>query len=120
MPETVVRLILVLAVLGVVAVAVTVMRMRARSSSRRVSQPDLEAGVYLFTSATCLDCERAREVVLTRFGPSGFTELAWEQSPEVFARLSIDKVPSTLLVEETGSARLWEGQPDEMISAVDP
>jgi hypothetical protein len=47
-------------------------------------------------------------------------EYTWEQHPETFTTLGIDRVPCTLVIDEGGGGVLWRGQPDRMISGVDP
>jgi hypothetical protein len=53
-------------------------------------------------------------------GESNLVEYVWEQHPETFAALSIDRVPCTLVVDGEGRGVLWRGQPDRMIYPVDP
>lgn len=80
----------------------------------------LDPGIYLFTSASCADCQTARESHIKRFGREGFIEYTWEAEPGIFGTLSIDKVPCSVVVDDARRATLWIGQPDPMIYPVDP
>ncbi|MEX1037230.1 MAG: hypothetical protein WDZ96_00075 [Acidimicrobiia bacterium] len=120
MSELSLRLVVVGGVLALVAVAVLFLRRRDRSPSRRVGKVGFEPGIYLFTSASCLDCHVARELLETRLGADGFVEYAWEEHPRIFETLSIDRVPCSLVVDVDGRGTLWIGHPDPMIYALDP
>jgi len=111
-------------VLGAVAMAVAaILIQRALAGRHRpvlVQQTALGFGVYLFTSATCPDCETARRLLAAAIGPSGFVELSWEQRPELFRDLGVDAVPATLIVAESGSSTLYPGRPDFALEALSP
>jgi hypothetical protein len=120
MSDQYLRLTFVGGAIFLVFLVVFILRRRDRAESIRVGRVELDPGIYLFTSATCGTCDAARRQLELRFGRANLVEYEWEQSPEVFAALSIDKVPCTLIVDEDGDGVLWRGQPDRMISAVDP
>jgi hypothetical protein len=111
-------------VLGAVVVAVAAILIQRAVTGRRrpvpVQQTTLGAGVYLFTSATCPDCETARRLLAGGIGPSGFVELSWEDRPEVFQDLGVDAVPATLIVGESGSSTLYPGRPDFALEVLSP
>jgi Uri superfamily endonuclease len=120
MSDIAVRLVVVGGVIVVVFLVVFYLRRRDRAESIRVGRVGLDPGIYLFTSATCATCEKARRHLERRLGESNFVEYVWEQHPETFAALSIERVPCTLVVDEGGRGVLWRGQPDRMIYPVDP
>ena len=59
----------------------------------------LDPGTYLFTSARCAECAVARSQL------ESFTEISWEGQPDVFNRLGVTAVPSTLVVDSAGVVR---------------
>lgn len=120
MSDLTLRLVVVGGVLALVAVVVLVLRFRDRAPSRPVGTVPLDPGIYLFTSATCADCHSARERLQRAIGSERFVEYTWESDPAVFESLSIDRVPCSVTVDEARRGTLWIGQPDRMISAVDP
>ena len=120
MSDLTLRLVVVGGVIAVVFLVVLYLRLRDRAESIRVGSVDLDPGVYLFTSATCATCEKARKHLEGRLGESNLVEFEWEEHPETFSALSIDRVPCTLVVDEGGRGVLWRGQPDRMIYPVDP
>lgn len=101
------RLLVVLAMCVLVVAIVLVARLRPRLQSRRLPATGLPAGLYLLTSDGCATCDQARATLSAR--PADFTELRWQSEPEVFERLSVDAVPSVLLVGSDGIARWWRG-----------
>ena len=111
-------------VLGAVVLAVGAVlilrKMADRRSPVRVRQTTLDAGVYLFTSATCSDCETARQMLVGALGPSGFVELSWESDAGTFRDIGIDAVPATLIVSEAGGAVLYPGRPDRALEGLGP
>lgn len=120
MSELTLRLVVVAGVLALVVAIVMFLRLRDRAPSRPLGKVTLDPGIYFFTSAACDDCHSARKQLLMALGPQGFVEYSWETDPGVFTTLSIDKVPCSVTVDEARRATLWIGQPDRMISAVDP
>nr|PZN35840.1 MAG: hypothetical protein DIU67_02180 [Actinomycetota bacterium] len=102
-------------VVGGAALAVAVFAWawnRARSRPRRrIASTGLGAGVYLFTSAGCDQCARARELLTASLGEGGFTEIPWERQADVFDRLGIKAAPSTLVVKGDGSGVWYAGVP---------
>lgn len=114
------RLVVVGGLIAVVFLVVLYLRRRDLAESIRMGNVGFDPGIYLFTSATCATCEKARQQLERRLGQAGFVEYTWEQHSETFATLGIDRVPCTLVVDEGGRGVLWRGQPDRMISGVDP
>jgi hypothetical protein len=114
------RLVVVGGAIVLVLLVVFFLRLRDRAESIRVGRVDFDPGVYLFTSATCATCDEARIQLKGRLGELNLVEYVWEQHPETFAALSIDRVPCTLVVDGEGRGVLWRGQPDRMIYPVDP
>ncbi len=100
------RALIVLAVAAVVALVVVALRRLPRTRPRTIPAPGLEPGVYLLTSGGCETCEAARATLRAR--GAAFTEMSWEDEPEVFQRLGIDAVPSVLVVDN-GRGRWWRG-----------
>lgn len=111
-------------VLGAVVAAVTmILILRQKASHRRpvrVQQDILGLGVYLFTSASCPDCESARRVLLGAVGPSGFIELSWDSDPEIFRELGVGAVPATLIVSDSDGSTLYPGLPDRALQVLSP
>ena len=106
----------------VAAVALTlILRQRAgRHRPVRVQQSKLGIGVYLFSSASCPDCESARRVLREAIGPSAFVELSWESEPEIFRELGVHAVPATLIVSDSDGSTLYPGRPDRALEALGP
>ncbi|MDP9495606.1 MAG: hypothetical protein M3P87_10245 [Actinomycetota bacterium] len=111
-------------VLGAVVLAVGAVlilrKLAGRRSPVRIRQTTLDAGVYLFTSATCADCETARQMLVGALGSSGFVELSWESAQGAFRDLGINAVPATLIVGEAGGALLYPGRPDQALEGLGP
>jgi hypothetical protein len=114
------RLVVIAGVLALVAAIVMFLRLKDRAPSRPLGRVALDPGIYLFSSAACADCHAARERLQHALGPQRFVEYTWESDPAVFESLSIDRVPCSVSVDQERRATLWIGQPDRMISAVDP
>ncbi|MGA7270521.1 MAG: hypothetical protein WB239_05550 [Acidimicrobiia bacterium] len=101
------RLGLVIVIVVAVALLTLAVRRRPLRRSRRIDAGDLAPGLYLFTSGGCDSCERARRQLRKR--RLAFTEFYWEEKPEQFKELSIDAVPSLVLVQQGGKGRWWRG-----------
>lgn len=101
------RLLLVLMTIALAGAAGLAARRRSRR--RRVTWPGL-SGVVLFTAAGCDTCDRA-QTVLTSAGV-GFTQVRWEERPDLFHRHGIGKVPTVGLVDAGGRGWASEGVPD--------
>ena len=91
-------------------------RLRAGDAWRFISETGLRSGTYLFTSAACGDCNAARE----KLGRAAYTEYTWEEAAELFKRLGIAEVPSTLFVVDDGSGSWHRGVPGERLSKHNP
>ncbi len=103
MGDTTVRVLIVLgAGLAVAIFALVLQGLRSRPT-RVIANTGLTPGTYLFTSATCQECSNARSAL------EDFVEISWEERPDVFSRLEVTKVPSTLVVDSAGSGtwRAW-------------
>lgn len=120
MDETTLRLVLIGSSLAVALGVVGVLRSRGDRRVRRLRVASLDPGVYLFTSATCAECEPARRRMVELRGEGGYVELGWEGRPELFTELGVDQVPSTLVVGGDGRARLYPGVPARLVDIVDP
>lgn len=120
MDELVTRLALIGGTLVLAALGVLVMRVRARRSAREVAATGLAAGVYLFTSSECPDCEKARRRIIEELGEGSFVEIRWEDEPETFDELEVDVVPATLVVTDGGKGTLFPGAPERAIAQVGP
>jgi len=120
MDEVLARVGLILGAIAVAAAVTASIRWRERKVPRRIDDPGLAPGVYLFTSAACPDCVPARERLTEALGEAGFVEVAWEEQPEVFQRVGAAGVPSTLVVDDSGRGRLWPGQPDAVLKRLGP
>lgn len=121
MSEIEVRLIAVIGAIGVgIAVSLILGRRPARRSPSELEQNRLGPGVYLFTSASCPDCETVRDALLESIGPAGFYELNWETDPEIFRELGVDAVPATLVVTATEGSTLYPGAPSRAAGGLSP
>ena len=99
--DFVVRLLVVLAAAGAVA-AVALYRPR-RSKARLDVEGNLAGpGVYFITAAKCDTCDEARLVNSKVLGESGFTELSWEEHPELLTRIRVAEIPLSVVVGHGG------------------
>ncbi len=119
MSEVWLRLLIVAAAVVISAVVVMALRHR-RPDPVETGSYGLDPGVYLFTSATCADCEPARARLEEALGVAGFVEIQWEQLPGLFADIGIDVVPCTLVVTGDGSASQFPGLPDRALEKLNP
>lgn len=102
--------IVVVAVVFATALGIAMARRGRQRAVRMIPSSDLAAGLYFFSSDGCATCDAARALLVDSRGDD-FDEFVWEQHPQTFQKLAIDAVPSVLLVDETGSGRLYPGQP---------
>ena len=79
---------------------------------RRLGKVDLNPGVYLFGSATCLSCQPARDRLRRSVGDR-LIEVGWEGHQKQFEELSIDEIPTTVIVDSRGQARAYPGTPPD-------
>lgn len=118
MDETWARVVLVSGALLVAGALAVWQRRRATSKPERsIDAAGFDPGVYFFSSSACASCARARQKLEARLG-DGFVEYNWEQAPGTFADLDVDAVPAVLIVDESGSATLFPGQPDRALRRV--
>lgn len=113
MDDLVVRIAVVTSVALAVAVVLALMRRRG-AAPRRIPSSGLAPGTYLFTSASCDECDIARRRLDRLIGEENYTELAWEADPAVFGRLGVDEAPSTLFVRPDGSGIWQRGVPSRL------
>lgn len=99
--EVLIRILAVTAAAGVVVLAALVRRSPAAS---RLPVEGLLSGpgVYLFTAAACDACDRAREVYRSALGADGFTELTWEEHPDLLTSLGVGEIPVGAMVDGSG------------------
>ena len=116
MDEVWARVGLVVAALVVAGAIVYLQRRRLRIPERDVEAPQLAAGLYLFTSATCSTCQAAREKLIARVGDEGFEEFLWEHDRRIFDDLEIDAVPAVLVMKETGRGRVYPGRVEKALA----
>ena len=96
-----VRLLVVLAAVGVVA-AVALFRPKRPRTPLSVEGNLAGPGVYLFTAAGCDACDEARSVYREVLGESGFTERSWEEHSDLLARVGVADIPSGAVVGADG------------------
>lgn len=121
MNEVVDRLFWIVGAVGVAIAAILIMRKESgRLRPVRIDQSTLGSGIYLFTSATCPDCETARSLLSGAIGSTGFAELRWESDPGVFNDVGVSAVPATLIVAESGESNLYPGRPDKAVESLSP
>lgn len=119
MSEPVLRMTLIVGVIVVSLVVVWLDRVRRSRRPRSIVSTGLDEGLYLFTSASCPECASARAVLDEAVG-DGYEEVDWEGHPELFERLQISEVPTTLLVASDGSARALPGDPTRALGSFGP
>jgi hypothetical protein len=108
--ETLVRVVVVAAVLATAAVALWWGRRVRWALPRPGKAKGLAPGVYFFSSAGCTPCARTRQILGDRFG-SGYTEIDYETHPSEFIGKGIGKVPTVIVVETGGKVTVFEGVP---------
>ena len=113
MDETWLRLALVGAALIVAVLFTWYLRSRDRRSPA-IDARSLGPGVYFFSSATCASCSEARQTLEAVAGHRGFTEYAWETTPDVFTEVGVETVPATLVVYSSGKTELHTGTPRQI------
>jgi hypothetical protein len=119
MSEVWLRLVIVV---GAVAISLLIV-FAIRRLPRRPAPGDgrgLDPGIYLFTSATCADCEGAKARLADLLGSAGYVEIRWEDEPGLFTRLDIGAVPCTIVVSDDGSASVHPGMPDRALRGLNP
>ncbi|MGH8948094.1 MAG: glutaredoxin family protein [Acidimicrobiia bacterium] len=119
MTELWLRLAIVIAAVALSLLIIVMMRRRpGRSETGDVG--GLDPAVYLFTSATCVDCAGARARLTDLLGSVGYVEIRWEDEPGLFTRLGVDGVPCTVVVGGDGSASLHPGMPGRALRVLNP
>ena len=99
--EAAVRLVVVALVAGLV-VGVARFRPRPRRDALNLEGNLAGPGIFLFTATGCDSCDAARDLYARVLGSNGFTELAWEEHPDVFARLGVHEIPSGCALDAFG------------------
>lgn len=99
--EVLIRILAVTAAAG--AVVLVALVRRSPAASRLPVEGLLSGpGVYLFTAAACDACDRAREVYRSALGADGFTELTWEEHPDLLTSLGVGEIPVGAMVDGSG------------------
>lgn len=119
MSEPFLRIALIVGVIALSLVVVWLGRVRSSRRPRPVVSTGLDEGLYLFTSSSCAECASARAVLEEAVG-DGYSEVDWETHPELFERLRIGAVPTTLLVGADGSALAFSGDPTRALGSFGP
>lgn len=99
--EVAVRL-LVVALIAALVVGIARFRPRPPREALNLEGNLAGPGVFLFTATGCDSCDSARDVYVRVLGSNGFTELAWEEHPDVFERLGVDEIPSGCALDASG------------------
>jgi hypothetical protein len=100
-------------VVGVAGVALSVARALRKGVAVRRKPVQLVlpvGGLVLFTSESCATCEWAR-AALVEAGVSDITHVDWETSPEIFMAAGVDRVPTLVWLDSTGSGWMVHGVP---------
>jgi len=116
MNDVTVRALVVTALVTAALLTAWMLERRRASKPRKIQTTGLRAGIYLFTSDTCAECNPARDLLVSSLGETGFTEIAWSDDPALFERLQIPQVPASLRVDADGSGRCWFGDPKRMLA----
>ena len=104
--------LLVVVLAAAVVVGIARFRPRRDRSTLRVQGNLAGPGVYLFTAAACDSCDSARAVYVRVLGEDGFTELTWEDRPELLTRLGVAKIPVSTVLDAAGrEVRSFVGAP---------
>lgn len=118
MDDIIGRVLVVAAVVAISLLIVRLLKGREAAPYRRIKSTGLSPGVYFFSSAACGDCGPVRTSLIERLGPEGFVEFSWERDPAFLEKLTIEGVPATLVVEESGHGRLWPGDAESMFRSL--
>lgn len=110
MSETILRLVVLLGVILVVALVAWIGSRRHLARPEEAIRTDLAPGVHLFSSSTCGSCAQVRGVLTDVVG-AGFAEIRFEDDPPGFGRFAIARVPTVIVVRESGQATVFEGIP---------
>jgi hypothetical protein len=110
MSEPGIRLVVIVAIVGVVLMAAALAGRTRRALPQRTKRDDLPPGVHLFTSTTCATCTEARTVIASVYGDS-FSETRHEDDPQSFGHHRITRVPTAIVVLADRNALVFEGVP---------
>lgn len=100
--EVLIRAAAVAAAVGLSVLAAARARRRPALSPLPAAGLPAGPGVYLFTAAACDACDRAREVYRSALGADGFTELTWEEHPDLLTGLGVGEIPAAAVVDPSG------------------
>ncbi len=105
------RLLIVLAVIAL-AVLLGIIQNRGVAMVRhRRTFTDLEPGLVVFASRSCAGCDTVEGMVASYAGGREHRIYWWDESPEVFERNDIDRVPAVASVAEDGTGWIAVGVP---------
>jgi hypothetical protein len=108
--EPLIRLLIVAVVASVALLLASGVRRGLAVRRRAVTFPSLDAGVTLFVSKGCSSCERVM-AALDDAGVEEVTLVDWDESPQVFLDLGIDRVPTLVHLDDQGSGWSVQGIP---------
>ena len=99
--DVLLRLVVVV-VAAAVVIGVARFRPRRRRWPLKVEGNLTGPGVYLFTAAACDSCDAARAVYVGVLGEQGFTELTWDDHPELLTGLGVAEIPVSTVLDASG------------------
>ena len=94
--------LLVVVVAAAAVVGIARFRPRRRRRPLHVEGNLSGPGVYLFTAGACDSCDSARIVYKRVLGQEGFTELTWDDHPELLTRLGVAEIPVSTVLDSFG------------------
>jgi hypothetical protein len=104
------RIVILALVAGAVVLAVWRFDRAKRVGPVRVTRADLGAGVHFFSSATCVSCLDARQVLQAVYG-NDFSEVRFEDDPAGFGAYRVASVPTVFILGTGGQGVRFEGVP---------
>jgi hypothetical protein len=110
MNETILRLFVLVGVIFVVSLVAWIGSRRHLARPEEAIRADLAPGIHLFSSSSCGSCAQARRVLTDVVG-AGFVEIRFEDDPPGFGRFAIARVPTVIVVGNSGHATVFEGIP---------
>lgn len=105
------RLLVVLTVIAVAVILAAIQNRGVAVTRRRRAFEGVSPGLAVFASRTCQSCESIEAMVADAAGSENRRVYWWDESPEIFERNGIERVPAIARVGEDGSGWIAVGVP---------